>query len=286
MSISLLSSLNGGRKKAFSSIHLSPRLFAHFWEWWTLFDGKALPIRQGALYKHKRPLSPKFGQHLATIKYRISLGQLFISHVYMDNSREAWTDGVTPFVGVKAMIDLFQADMHQRAQETTTTAPDGTTKTIAHKPFYAIEVVMKGIELRTLLAIFPEPLKQLVPLESSPLGDSYRTRDNIPVIDPKSPWVDLDDFVEIGWSAEGTPVLHVLPAALCPRFTYFRRSWDNPVSAIDSRVEISKFGSEDTHVCLLGKESCKFRHLRGRNHAHVLSSCPSSTDWSCKAKNY
>ncbi len=257
MSISLASSLNGARGKGFSSIHLSPGLFAHFWAWWGLFEGKSLPIRQGTLYKHKRPLSPKFGQHLATIKYMISLGRLFVSHAYMDNSREAWTDGVTPFVGVKAMIDLFQADMHQRAQESTIAGPDGTTKTIVHKPFYAIEVVMKGLELRALLAIFSEPLKQLVPLESSPLGDSYRSRKNIPIVDPKSPWVDLDDFVEIDWSAEGTPVLHLLPAAFCPRFTYFRKAWDGPEIATENRVEVSKFGSEDTHVCLLGKESCE-----------------------------
>ncbi|CAL1700808.1 unnamed protein product [Somion occarium] len=253
LSLSLASSTSTDRTRTFSSIHLSPKLFAHFWAWWTLFDFKALPIRQGGRYNYKRPLSPKFGQHLATIKYRIVLPKLFISHAYMDESSDAWVDGVTPFVGVKAMIDTFQADMHQRSQESTITTPNSSTKTVEHKPFYAVEVVMKGLELRALLAIFSEPLKQRVPLESSPLGSAYRTRENIPVIKPDSVWIDLDDFVEIDWSSEGIPVLHLLPAVFCPRFTYFKRAQDKNVSG--ERIDVTKFGNENTHVCLLGTES-------------------------------
>ena len=71
----------------------------------------------------------------------------------MDESSDAWADGVTPFVGVKAMIEMFQADMHQRAQESIITKPNGGTKTVVHKPFYAVEVVMKDLDLRSLLAI-------------------------------------------------------------------------------------------------------------------------------------
>lgn len=255
MSISLTSSIVANNARSFSSIHLSPGLFSHFWAWWTLFDTISLPIRQGRRYKNKRPLSPKFGQHLATIKYRIQVPKLFIAHAYMDQSSDAWADGVTPFVGCKAMIDQFQADMHQRAQETTITTPDGKTKTTMHKPFSAIEVVLKGLELRVLLAIFSETLKQSVPLECSPIGSAYRNRENIPVIEPNSPWIDLDDFVETDWSSSGIPILHLLPVVSCPRFTYFRRA--TPASANENRVEVSKFDNEDTHMCLLGSESCE-----------------------------
>ena len=195
-----------------SSIHLSPSVFSHFWAWWGLFDGKALPIRQGRRYKHKRPLAPKFGRHLATIKYRIEVPQLFLSHLYVDESRDAWADGVRPYIGVKAMAGHFQADMHQRAQETITITPDGTSKAAIHKPFDAVEVVMKELELRTVLAIFDEPLKQCVQLEPTNLQTSYRQRPDLPVMDPSSPWVDLDDFSDIEWRPKEVPKLHMLPA--------------------------------------------------------------------------
>lgn len=153
------------------------------------------------------------------------------------------------------MIGRFQADMHQRAQETTITAPDGSTKTTVHKPFYAVEVVMKDIELRALLAIFQEPLKSRVPLDPSRVETNYRNKDNIPEIEAGSPWIDMDDFVDWEWTPSGTPALHFLPAASCPRFTYFKRAYLNTMK---DRVEHTKFGDEDTHVCFLGKEACKY----------------------------
>lgn len=235
-----------------SSIHLSPSVFAHFWSWWTLFDGKSLPIRQGRRYKHKRPISPKFGQHLATIKYRIELPRLFLSHVYMDLSRDAWTDGVTPFVGVKASIGRFTADMHQRAQESIITKPDGTCKTITHKPFNAVEVVLDDMELRAVLAVFQEPLKQRVPLEPSQVESRYRKREGIPVTEAGSKWIDKDDYIDLNWSPSSDPVMHHLLAGSCPRFTYFKRHYPNQMK---DRIEYTKFGDEDSHECFLGKEA-------------------------------
>ncbi|KIP10738.1 hypothetical protein PHLGIDRAFT_22173 [Phlebiopsis gigantea 11061_1 CR5-6] len=254
LSISLTSALDLSQPETkCSSIHLSPAVFAHFWSWWQLFEGKSLPIRQGRRYKHKRPISPKFGQHLATIKYRIDVPRLFLSHVYMDQGRDAWADGVTPFVGIKAFILRFQADMHQRAQESTINKPDGTTKTIVHKPFYAVEVVLTDMELKTVLAIFHEPLKQRVPLEPMHTESGYRTREGIPTTEAGSPWIDLDDFTDTSWAPmTDNPTMHHLLAASCPRFTYFKRAYPNEMK---DRIEETKFGDEDTHMCFLGKEA-------------------------------
>jgi hypothetical protein len=101
LSVSLTSSLQLpelpklGKPRRASSLHLSPKSFAHFWSWWSLFDGvMSLPIRQGSFYP-QRAISPKLGRHIATLKYRISVAQLFISHVYIDDSRESWVDGVS-----------------------------------------------------------------------------------------------------------------------------------------------------------------------------------------------
>lgn len=61
----------------------------------------------------------------------------------------AWVDGVTPWVGIKAMIEDFQVDMHQRDQEMTVAGiTPSSTKVIRRKPFYAAEVVMKNLDLR------------------------------------------------------------------------------------------------------------------------------------------
>lgn len=236
-----------------SSLHLTPKAFAVFWSWWALFDGVlSLPIRQGTFYP-LRSLSPKFGRHLATLKYRIQVPRLFIQHVYIDDSRETWRDGVTPFVGIKAMIDEFQVDMHQRDQESIIASFDqASPKVIRHKPFYAAEVVLKGLDLRAVMAIFEEPLKKSVLMDLPESDSNYRTRNHPPDVDYSSVWFDADDFVEVDWSPSSDPKVHLLPIVACPRFTYFKR---NSAKA-QNQDESSKFGIEDTHTCLLGKEAC------------------------------
>lgn len=260
MSISLTSGLRKTSRISPSNLHLSPEVFAHFWSWWHLFNSAlGLPIRQGDLYPRKRPISPKFGQHLATLKYLISVPQLFISHVYVDNSQDAWQDGVTPYVGVKALIEHFQADMHQRDTESYEKT-EGGTKTVHHKPFYNIEVVLKGLDLRAMLAVFSDPLKQATPSDTSPLANSnYRTRNELESIDLSSSWVDMDDFAVDEDEISSDPDIHLLPTVSCPRFTYFKRM-DEDVSNLDQPSSRSKFGSEDTHVCFIGKQPCRSCH--------------------------
>ncbi|KAG9218974.1 hypothetical protein CCMSSC00406_0001384 [Pleurotus cornucopiae] len=233
-----------------SSLHLTPKVFAHFWSWLALFDGVlSLPIRQGTLYP-RRHISPKFGRHLATLKYWIAIPRLFVLHAYMDESRETWVDGVTPFVGIKAMIDEVQIDMHQRDQETITQGRNPqTTKATRHKSFYAAEVVLKGLDLRTVLATFDEPLKQTVPVTCPPQRSNYRSR-RLPAVDPASSWLDDDDFIELDWIPGTRPTVHLLPILSCPRFNYCKRQ-PSPQS---NRIQRSKFGDESSHTCMLGKE--------------------------------
>ncbi|KAF8812536.1 hypothetical protein BYT27DRAFT_7182979 [Phlegmacium glaucopus] len=234
-----------------SSLHLTPRLFAHFWSWCSLFDGAlSLPVRQGS-YHPSRPISPKLGRHLATLKYRISLSNLYLVHGYMNNSRETWVDGVTPWVGVKGRVEEFQADMHQREEESTAAGPiPDTTRVVRRKPFYAAEVTMKGIELRAMLATFSEPLKQDVQITASAERSNYRKHTDLPVTTSTSTWYDLEDFVELAWLSSSPPVLHLLPLATLPHFTYFKRNSSLP----GVFPQTSKFGSEHSHICLLGKE--------------------------------
>lgn len=255
LSISLTSATTEGvlrTRNQYSSLHLTPKTFTHFWSWWGLFDSfLSLPIRQGRLYRHSRPQSPKFGRHLATIKYRISVKRVFISHVYLDESDESWADGVTSFVGMKALISDLHADMHQRDQEIVVPGSDfRPPKVTRRKPFYAAEVVMKDLDLRAMLATFKEPLKQSVPMEKPQQSSRFRAHEQKMPYTP-SAWVDENDYVETDWISSGTPVVHLLPAASCPRFTYFKSTTktSNP-----SHASKSRFGDEDSHSCFLGKE--------------------------------
>lgn len=152
------------------------------------------------------------------------------------------------------MIDEFQADMHQREEESVVAGyVPGTTKVTRRKPFYAAEVVLKGVDLRAMLATFEEPLKQAVPVTAPQQRSNYRARDDIPETELSSPWYDADDFIETDWSSCTTPTLHFLPVAALPRFAYFKRN-----SATSDSTGTSKFGLERSHNCLLGTEPCKF----------------------------
>lgn len=166
----------------------------------------------------------------------------------------AWVDGVVPWVGLKGKVDEFQADLHQREEESIVPGPiPNTTRLVRRKPFYAAEVIMKGLELRAMLATFPEPLKQKADITAPPQRSNYRKHTDLPVTSSKSIWYDMNDFIELGWSSTVDPIVHLLPLVTCPHFTYFKKN-----AALSGALpQASKFGSEHSHTCLLGKEPCK-----------------------------
>ncbi|KAL4076077.1 golgi-body localization protein domain-containing protein [Scleroderma citrinum] len=252
LSISLTSGLHhleAAESPLSSSLYLTPKAFTNFWSWWGLFDNDlSPPIRQGSYYPHK-PMTPKFSRHLGTIKYRVSLPQLFITHAYLDDTKESWVNGTTCFVGMKAMVDHFQADLHQREQETIAPGSDpGSIQVVRHKPFYAAEVIMKDLDVRVMQATFSEPLKQAVPMYAESENGMKRNLSSSPQIPPS--WIDNNDFVETDWSPQHPPDIQLLPVLSCPKLTYFKRHSRH----VEIQAENSKFGDEDTHACMLGCE--------------------------------
>lgn len=244
--------INGGP----NSFHLSPKTFAHFWSWWDLFDRAfSLPIRQGSHFPTSRPVSKKFGRHLATLKYRISVSKLFIAHAYVDDLDESWTDGTVNWIGVKAFSNHFEADLHQREQEGFVPVSGSRplqTKKIKHKPFYAAEVKLIGLKLQAMASIFSEPMKTQVNIDSSEEETIYRRLRTISGHSPTADWFDADDFVELDWKpTDPNPFMFFLDFASCPRFTYLRQQTPN---STESTMESSRFGDEDTHICAMGKE--------------------------------
>ena len=177
----------------------------------------------------------------------------------------AWVDGVTPWLGIKGRIEELQADMHQREEESTVAG-----RPVRRKSFYAAEVIMKGIELRAMLATFPEPLKQNVQITASAQRSNYRNHADLPITASTSTWYDLEDFVELDWMSSSPPVLHLLPLAISPHFTYFKRNTSLP----GVLPQTSKFGSEHSHICLLGKEQCKLYRISVLPISNILVAVP------------
>ncbi|KAG8929196.1 hypothetical protein FRC02_005895 [Tulasnella sp. 418] len=239
-----------GRPLGYNIFHLTPKAFSHFFAWWELFNGAvSLPIRQGKRWPSARPLSPKFGRHLATIKYRFSLSPLFISHTYKQDLKEQWREGETGAVGIKVMAETFKADLHQREQEIHVIDPvTGLLKKTTHKPFYAAEVSLTNIEARAVSALFSDPRKALVPLfqakhenfESQPAGPTFPEKS---CLDLSSKWFDIDDFSETDWvPTDRNPRVWMFQAAHCPRFTFFSTDTthtDDPSAQKAERIQRS-----------------------------------------------
>ncbi|PWN35857.1 uncharacterized protein FA14DRAFT_160841 [Meira miltonrushii] len=267
---------------AVNNLYFTPLAWEHFWAWMRLFDSAlSLPIRQGKLFPGSLEQSPKFGRHLGTIKYHFNIAPLLISHLYPQANKMDWARGRTTLIGVKARMATFHMDFHQRQQEIVVDRPElgGQRKTF-HKPFYEAEVDLSNINFRTLAGQFQEPDKRLVPLQDVDENEDHdhdniffdgEDEDESGPSDRDLEWYDLHDFVELDWAPpEGgrQPRIRLIEAMSCPRFSYYRRieSKDERVQRTKgekspddqdnnnetAKLENTKFGHENTHVCLVG----------------------------------
>jgi hypothetical protein len=241
---------------AASSVHLSGLTFAHFWHWWELFDNTlSLPIMQGKLFPDARPTTPKFGQHLATIKYRISVSKLFISHVYAQDAVGAWDEGISRMVGIKLGVSDFQADLHQRDQLMDATHDHPPRH---QKVFNAAEVTTEDISLVAMYAVFRETR-----CESQ--SDTDRTKspwDEMAQLEPESKWASMNDWIELDWDRREEPEIYIADIANCPYFVYFKTapSIVNHDRTEKQKPSESRFQGEDTHSCMMGSELGIKRH--------------------------
>lgn len=258
-----------------NNLYFSPLAWQHFWAWMRLFNSAmALPIRQGQLFPNAPPPSPKFGRHLGTIKYRFDIAPLFISHLYTQFSRSDWARGVSTMLGIKARLDVFHIDMHQRQQEMVKERAElQKAQKVFHKPFYEAEADFSGIDLRTLVGRFQDSSKRLIEFDDVDADPD----ENVNFLGgenpegPDSSWVDLDDFVEVDYtpSVTETPEIRLIQALTCPHFNFYRRldshgerenknknrpKAERKEEAVD--LEYTKFGNEraaHTHTCLIGQ---------------------------------
>jgi len=246
--------------ESYNSVHLSPRFFSHFFNWWSLFSGvMSLPIRQGPLWRGPEKKSKKFGRHLATIKYGLLLSPLFLAHIYKHKDAEDYQEDVVSATGLKIRIDSFMVDVHQRREyfDTLSKGKSKQMRTSAMKINKA-ELDFVRADLRAVAAsIAGTTAEDLQRASDEMLSSVQEVAANVDmsqftIPDNDFSWIDMDDFVELDWilPSESNPETKILPLAFTPRFTYFRQTdHGHGIQGDESRT--SPFGEENTHFCVM-----------------------------------
>ena len=252
---------------SYNATHLTPRFFTHFFKWWSLFSGvMSLPVRQGPLWPGVTKTAKKFARHLATVKYKLLLAPLFVSHMYKHKDYEEFAENEVTATGLKVRLDSLKLDVHQRREQVRTLHRGPLKQQQAsamriHKAqldllsadFRAVSASIFGTNADDLESKSDDVLPSLL----QPMPSADLSRFTIP--DHNLDWIDMDDFVELDWilPQDSNPPTQILPLAFTPRFTYFRQT-DHGQAASDE-TGFSKFGDEPTHECVMSPNNDEFR---------------------------
>jgi hypothetical protein len=251
--------------KTYNSVHLTPRFFTHFFNWWSMFSGAmSLPIRQGSLWPGIEKSSKKFGRHLATIKYNLLLSPLYMSHVYKHKDAEDYGLGTVSATGLKARLDSFMLDLHQRREEfrTIVQAPkmqeDSKQNQTSGMRINQVQLDLIKTDVRAVSASIEgtgkDDVNAATPETVAEFNQEHVSADlsKFTIPDNDWGWVDMDDFVELGWllPSDQHPETQILPLAFAPRFTYFRQT-DHADNISGDPHRTSPFGNEPTHHCVM-----------------------------------
>ena len=251
--------------KTYNSVHLTPRFFTHFYSWWAMFSGAmSLPVRQGKLWPGVEKSSKKFGRHLATIKYNLLLSPLYMSHIYKHKDAEEYGSGVVSATGLKARLDSFMFDLHQRREafRTLVQAPksqeDSRQNQTTGMRINQVQLDLIRTDVRAVSASIAgtdsEDVDNATTEDVASFNQESLTADlsKFTIPDNDWGWVDMDDFIELGWILPSNrhPETQILPLAFAPRFTYFRQT-DHADNISGDQHRTSAFGNEATHHCVM-----------------------------------
>ena len=249
---------------SYNSVHLSPRFFSHFFDWWSLFSGvMSLPIRQGSLWPGPEKSSKKFGRHLATIKYNLLFSPLYMAHIYKHKDAEDWSEDVVSATGLKLRLDSFMLDLHQRREHFATqikgrqrpVKTSGMRINEAQVDFMNADVRAVSADITgTTSEDMKKATDETLAGYSEAVSPVDMSRFTIP--DHDMSWIDMDDFVELDWllPQESNPETKILPLAFAPRFTYFRQT-DHGSNIAGDVLRSSDFGDEPTHFCVMAPDN-------------------------------
>ena len=246
---------------SYNTVHLTPRFFTHFYNWWSLFSGiMSLPVRQGPLFPGITKTSKKFNRHLATVKYKLLLAPLFVAHIYKHKDREDYSENAVTATGLKVRLDSLKLDIHQRRElvRTHTRGRTKQTQTTAMRMNQAL-IDLQSADFRAVSATIEGTTAEdiennrddIISTFQSPLPSVDLSRFTIP--DQNLDWIDMDDFVEPDWilPQESNPKTQILPLAFTPRFTYFRQTDHGDIRP--EQTGYSTFGHEPTHECVMSE---------------------------------
>lgn len=233
-------SLVANSDSSYNRFHLSPRVFKQFFSWWKLFHGNMmLPIRKGKIFREAKETA-KFSEHLFTIKYLFDLKNLFLSHIQTDHALDD-SDEFVESVGLRAKMDRFLVDLHQRKEPRIDEHEDlSRQKKILKMSFNRGEVSLTKIDLRAILAKFK---KNVYNQDRSSLGHKCK----YVIFDNDYQWFDSHDFDEAFVpSSKGRKTrVDVLPLMYSEKFSYIRDTSSN-----DAHVG---WGHERIHDCVLNQ---------------------------------
>ncbi|RCI10784.1 hypothetical protein L249_5280 [Ophiocordyceps polyrhachis-furcata BCC 54312] len=247
---------------SYNSVHLTPRVFTHFFEWWGLFSGPmSLPIRQGALFPGQEKNSKKFGRHLATVKYSLLLAPLFLSHIYKHKeAAEDHSESAVSTTGLKVRFENFMLDLHQRREEFNAPGKSkgkkDTPSRISGIKVHEGQLDLAKADVRAVSASLKGTTTEAI--RNGTMGPLMADQDEKPdlsrfkIPDHDTSWIDMDDFVELDWilPTEPNPETKILPLAFSPRLTYFRQT-DICGTIAGDPTRTSPFGNEPTHFCYM-----------------------------------
>ena len=244
--------------RSYNTVHLTPRFFTHFFQWWGLFSQPgSLPIRQGNLWPGREKNSKKFGRHLATVKYNLLLAPLFLSHMYKHKDAEDYAEHAVSATGIKVRFDSFKLDLHQRREEFNTLAKGKNTQSrTSGIKIHAAQLDLANADIRAVSASLKGTTTEAI--QKGSISALITDQDDKPdlsrftIPDNDFSWIDMDDFVELDWilPTEPHPDTKILPLAFAPRLTYIRQTDIGGIIAGDP-ARTSPFGDEPTHFCIM-----------------------------------
>ncbi|CAI5760657.1 unnamed protein product [Candida verbasci] len=240
-------SLSASTESSYNTIHLSPGAFQQFFGWWRLFaSNMMLPVRKGPLFGEAKQ-NVKFSQHLYTIKFLFYLKSLFISHVYRDEIIDTSNDRIE-CVGLRAKVDEFSVDLHQRKEPTTLHHEELSKDTKTMKMNMNLgEVVLSGIDLRAIHTSFKQNLYN---------KSDIKGKSTYSIFDDNKRWYDLQDYEEAFLpTLKGCPKdVNIYPLLYSHRFSYERDTSNEEVNSSNKHHNNEgAFGNEKMHECRLKK---------------------------------
>ncbi|CAJ0902711.1 6400_t:CDS:10, partial [Entrophospora sp. SA101] len=239
------SEIDDEKKVNKNSIQLSPKALQHVLAWAFLFEpAMSIPVRQGDLFPSLEPPTVKLGKFIQSVKIKVCVGPLYLSHFYRQDNIEDLYGGMTQLIGIKAKIEYFKLDIHLQAQEKIIQLIGKEVKgreILLHEA----EVDLKDLDLRGISVKFIEengfPGSENHEPEKQESDETTKTHVEDEI------WIDDDEYVELDCKLpDAKPVVHIYPHMKSPQMMYYKRP-DIQLSEQERKFD------HDTHVCIMGQ---------------------------------